>query len=78
MPTNDIQDSIRRNMIWKCTSQYLKHYRMTLFEDLYNYNEKVGKLVNLYKKTDFLIQNEGFYISKREFIQKIKDLEKEE
>lgn len=69
--------TICKNVVWKETAKYLKHYRMESKGDLEVYNAYASALISLYRKTEFEIDNKNIRYTKFEYEDKIKSLEKE-
>lgn len=81
MPKRRDLISVRKNFIWKIVKTYLKHYREELARwlELEKYNIKVWKIVELFRKSDTLINDQNFKNYRQvahDFIEKVKDLEK--
>lgn len=68
--------SISKNIVWKETSKYLKHYRMKYLENIEEYNKIASTLIDLYRKTEFEIETEWKRYSKFQFRELIKNIEK--
>lgn len=68
--------AISRNVVWKETARYLKHYRKVFYGDLKKYNKKASQLIALYRKTESKIKNENVRYTKFEYREMIKKLEK--
>lgn len=69
--------TICKNIVWKETAKYLKHYRMKSKWDMNIYNIYVSALIDMYRKTEFEINNKDIRYTKFEYIEKIKKLEVE-
>ena len=67
--------AICKNTVWRETARYLKHYRMASLWNLEEYNKSAWKLIELYRKIEFKINNENYRISKFDYIEMIKNLE---
>jgi len=67
--------TICKNIVWKETSKYLKHFRMKNMDNLDTYNIYAWELIALYRKTENEIDNDNIRYTKFEYRDKIIELE---
>ena len=84
MPSKKTSLSIIKTNIWKIVKKHIKHHRELLARnnDLEKYNKSISIIIELYKKSDYIIANlinEKMTYSKilLFFSEKLKNLEKD-
>lgn len=69
-------NTVYRHIVWKETKKYLKHYRKIHWTDLRKYNKNACRLIELYRRIEYEIEQKELRITKFEYRDLIKDLEK--